>query len=250
MPAMIPFIRSPNDLPDHSAILNGAPNVHDIFAVSTCISAEWVNVAYQSGLFPWYSSGEPVLWHSPNPRMVLQLKDFKYSISLKKRLKQWARQSNLGMRVTINRAFEAVITACAETARLGQEGTWITPELAQAYIDLHHQKQAVSIEVWQHDTLVAGLYGVLLGRMFFGESMFTHITDGSKVALACWVEYLQQAGFEMMDCQQQTEHLTRLGGAPISRALFFERSAQLMQAASPDWETMSAHTNLLSFYQH
>lgn len=249
MPTSIPFIRLPDDLPSHAMILNDAPSFQGIFAVSTEISAQWVKTAYQNGLFPWYSSGEPVLWHSPNPRMVLQLKDFKYSPSLKKRLRQWARNPNLGMRVTLNHAFESVIAACAKTPRVGQDGTWITPELAQAYIDLHHQQHAVSVEVWQNDQLVAGLYGVLLGRMFFGESMFTHISDGSKVALACWVEYLRQEQFELMDCQQETEHLTRLGGAPIPRAQFFQTSAQLMQRPAPDWAKMAAQINLLDFFK-
>lgn len=248
MPTHVPYITIPEDLPTHTAILNGAPHFQNIFAISTEISADWVQTAYQRGLFPWYSAGEPVLWHSPNPRMVLSLDHFNCSPSLKKRLKQWARSPAHDMRVTLNHAFEHVITTCAQTPRDGQDGTWITPELRQAYIDLHHQQHAVSVEVWHGDQLVAGLYGVLIGRMFFGESMFTRITDGSKVALACWVEYLRQEGFKIIDCQQETQHLTRLGGSPISRAQFFSESAQLMQHAPIDWAKMAAQDNLLSFY--
>ena len=248
MSTHISYVTAPEDLPSHIAILNGAPNFHNIFSISTEISADWVKTAYQRGLFPWYSAGEPVLWHSPNPRMVLFLDRFNCSPSLKKRLKQWARQPRHDMRVTLNRAFEQVIAACAQTPRNGQNGTWITPELTQAYVDLHHQHHAVSVEVWQGEQLVAGLYGVLIGHMFFGESMFTRITDGSKVALACWVKYLQQEQFKIIDCQQETEHLTRLGGAPISRAQFFSESAQLMQHASIDWAKMAEQDNLLSAY--
>ena len=248
MSIQIPYITSPNDLPHHNTILNGAPNFQNIFAASTEINADWVKTAYQRGLFPWYSAGEPVLWHSPNPRMVLSLDRFKCSPSLKKRLKQWARSPEHDIRVTLNHAFEQVIAACANTQRNGQDGTWITPELTQAYVDLHHQQHAVSVEVWQDDQLVAGLYGVLIGHMFFGESMFTYITDGSKVALACWVEYLRQEQFKLIDCQQETEHLTRLGGAPISRTQFFNESTELMQHTPIDWSKMAAHRNLLGFY--
>lgn len=246
----IPFLLSPNELPTHTAILNGAPSFESIFAISQVISAQWVKMAYQRGLFPWYSEGEPVLWHSPNPRMVLKLDEFKCSPSLKKRLKQWARRPADAneYRVTLNHNFAGVIASCAQTPRVGQNGTWINPELAKAYTDLHLSEQAVSVEVWQGTDLVAGLYGVMLGKMFFGESMFSRVTDGSKVALACLVEYLRREGFELIDCQQETQHLTRLGGAPIARADFFQKSSLLMQQTPPDWAKMNSQDNLLSFF--
>ncbi|MGL4767789.1 MAG: leucyl/phenylalanyl-tRNA--protein transferase [Formosimonas sp.] len=228
MPHRIPVIHQPDLLPTHATINDGAPNFDDIFAISTQINADWVHTAYQRGLFPWYSQGQPVLWHSPEPRMVLTLNEFKLSQSLRKRLRQWARQPQLGMRVTVNQAFGRVIQACAEQTRRGQNGTWITDEIKAAYTELHLRGQACSVEVWQHERLVAGLYGVLLGRMFFGESMFTHLTDGSKIALACWVQYLAQHEFQIIDCQQETAHLTQLGGAPIERSAFFAQSAALM----------------------
>lgn len=234
------IIHQPNELPDHQAILNGAANWDDIFAISTVIDAQWVKTAYERGLFPWYSQGQPVLWHSPEPRMVLMLDDFKTSPSLKKRLRQWARQPNLN--VTVNRDFTAVISACADTRT---DGTWITDEIKAAYTELHQQNLACSVEVWQDDALVAGLYGVIIGKMFFGESMFTRVTDGSKVALACWVRFLQARGFKMIDCQQETEHLSRLGGAPIDRANFFAASRALMQ--QPPIQLNNIH-NLLEYY--
>jgi leucyl/phenylalanyl-tRNA--protein transferase len=235
-------IHRPEQLPDHQAILNGAPNFEGIFAISTQINAQWVKTAYMRGLFPWYSQGQPVLWHSPEPRMVLSLHQFKTSISLKKRLHQWARHPHLGMRVTVNHDFNAVINACADTRH---DNTWITDDIKAAYTELHQQNAACSVEVWQHDVLVAGLYGVLIGKMFFGESMFTRITDGSKIALACWVQFLKQQGFELIDCQQETEHLSRLGGAPISRADFFAASSALMQHEPIN---LAQVDNLLEYY--
>lgn len=249
MPHKIPFIAHPDELPTHAMILNGAPDVDDIFAVSAHIEADWVKTAYMRGLFPWYSDGMPVLWHSPNPRMVLSVAEFKCTASLTKRIRQWARQPHLGMRVSINHAFADVINACAHIKRGSQDGTWITDELQAAYTDLHQQNNAVSVEVWQNDTLKAGLYGVMIGQMFFGESMFTTITDGSKVALTCWVEYLRQHNCPLIDCQQETAHLARFGASPISRAAFFTQSAQLMQQNDLDFAAMRNTDNLLDMFR-
>ena len=250
MPSRIPFIYHPSDFPTHFAILNDAPHFEDVYGVSLHIDADWVRTAYMRGLFPCYSEGQPVLWHSPNPRMVLPLDDFRCTHSLKKRLKQWARQSNSPMRVTLNQDFEGVIDRCANTRRADQSGTWITNELKAAYIELQRRQEALSVEVWRDDELVAGLYGVLIGKMFFGESMFTTITDGSKAALACWVSVLESQGGQLIDCQQVTQHLTSLGGAPISRESFFVASSQLMQQPPMDWATMSNMSNLLDAYKN
>ena len=144
--------------------------------------------------------------------------------------------------------FERVISACSETSRTGQDGTWIHTALKNAYIELHRRQCAVSVEVWQHDQLIAGLYGVLIGNMFFGESMFTHVSDGSKVALACWVQYLREHGGTWIDCQQVTSHLASLGARPIARELFFRRSAELMNAEPLAWPSLSAHDNLLNYF--
>lgn len=242
------LVQSPADLPTHAQINHGAPHTDSVYAVGFAINADWVETAYQRGLFPWYNEGEPVLWHSPEPRMVLALDEFKIAPSLHKRLKQWARQPELGYRVTLNRAFARVIDACASTPRAGQDGTWIHPELKNAYIALHQRQKAVSVELWRGEQLVAGLYGVLLGSMFFGESMFTHISDGSKVALACWVQHLRAYGGQWIDCQQVTAHLNRLGARPITRAEFFARSAQLMHTPPlhpPEW---LACENLLHYF--
>ena len=236
------------DLPTHAQIIQGLPHIDSLYAVGFEINADWVETAYRRGLFPWYSEDEPVLWHSPDPRMVLSLADFKLSHSLKKRLKQWARTPELGYRVTLNQCFDEVIQACADTPRIGQDGTWINTTLKQAYMDLHCRQQALSVELWQHNQLVAGLYGVLIGKMFFGESMFTHITDGSKVALACWVRHLQTFGGEWIDCQQVAQHLHSLGARPIARTEFFQHSAQLMNASQINWHDLNSAQNLLHYF--
>ncbi len=242
------LVHQPADLPTHAQISLGAPHLDSVYAVGFAIDADWVETAYQRGLFPWYNEGEPVLWHSPEPRMVLALDEFKISQSLHKRLNQWARQPALGYRVTLNRCFDRVISACSETPRAGQDGTWIHSALKNAYIELHRRQRAVSVELWQHDQLVAGLYGVLIGKMFFGESMFTHVSDGSKVALACWVQCLREHGGQWIDCQQVTAHLTRLGARPLAREVFFQRSAEWMRAEEINWSSLCAHDNLLNYF--
>ena len=244
MPTRIPFLEHFDDFPSHLAILNDAPHFEDVYAISLHIDA-----AYMRGMFPWYGEGQPVIWHSPDPRMVLPTANFKCAASLKKRLKQWARQAHSPMRVTLNRDFAGVISACANMARTDQDGTWITDELRAAYTELHRRELAISVEVWRDDMLVAGLYGVLIGKMFFGESMFTTLTDGSKVALACWVDYLKAQGGTLIDCQQVTQHLKSLGGAPIDRERFFIESARLMQQSPIDWTTMASIENLLDAHQ-
>ncbi len=246
-PPHFTIVRHPNDLPTHAQITAGAPHYDSLYAVGVDIDALWVYTAYQRGLFPWYNEGNPVLWHSPDPRMVLRLDAFKTSPSLHKKLKQWARQPETHQ-VTVNRCFERVIEACANATRQGQQGTWINPELAAAYIELHQQQHALSIEVWQEGDLVAGLYGVLIGKMFFGESMFTTVSDGSKIALACWVQHLAALGGEWIDCQQVTAHLASLGACPVPRTEYFERSAELMTQSELDWSALSAQHNLLSAF--
>jgi leucyl/phenylalanyl-tRNA--protein transferase len=246
----LPFkiVQHPSELPCHTDINRGVPHSDSLYAVGFVIDAQWVYTAYQRGLFPWYSEGEPVLWHSPDPRMVLALDDFKRAPSLHKKLKQWARTTELGYSVTLNRCFERVMNACAHAPRHGQNGTWIHPQLIHAYTELHHQHHAISVEVWHHNDLIAGLYGVLIGKMFFGESMFTTVSDGSKIALACWVRYLQAHGGAWIDCQQVTAHLASLGAKPIPRATYFQHSAQLMRALELDWQELCAQTNLLDAF--
>jgi leucyl/phenylalanyl-tRNA--protein transferase len=175
--------------------------------------------AYRHGIFPWYEEGQPVLWWSPDPRAVLFIREFRLHRSLRKRLR------NSGLRVTLDHAFEEVMRACA-LPRRNQPGTWITPAMLEAYVALHHVGHAHSVEVWNgNGELVGGLYGLGLGRVFFGESMFSLKRDASKIGLATLACQLQRWDFEMIDCQQTTQHLISLGAHEIPRAAFVERLA-------------------------
>ena len=171
-------------------------------------------MAYLKGIFPWYSPGEPILWWSPDPRMVLFPAEFKLSRSLRKTL----RKANY--RVRLDTRFKAVIEACARTSRKDQAGTWITPEIQAAYVKLHELGYAHSVETWLDDRLVGGLYGIAIGKMFYGESMFAHATDASKIALAHLVRFLADNGFGLIDCQMNTTHLASLGAREIPRSEF------------------------------
>ena len=168
-------------------------------------------LAYRSGIFPWYSAGEPLLWWSPDPRMVLYPEEFHYARSLRRTVKRGV------YTVTLDRAFPEVIRACGNTPRPGQDGTWITRAMERAYIELHEHGHAHSFECWEGDTLVGGLYGVAIGGLFFGESMFSHRDDASKVAALALVTAARAWGIPFIDCQVANPHLTRLGAREISR---------------------------------
>ncbi len=177
------------------------------------LSPERLLAAYESGVFPWYESG-PILWFSPDPRMVLLPSQLRVSRSLRRSL------GRTGVEVRFDTAFEAVIRACAETPRAGQSGTWITPEMIEAYCRLHSQGYAHSAEAWQGEELVGGLYGVSLGAAFFGESMFAWRDDASKMAFVQLVHRLNDWNFQLIDCQIYTEHLARFGAVLWPRTRF------------------------------
>lgn len=180
--------------------------------------------AYQHGIFPWFSEGEPILWWSPNPRMVLFPDELKISNSLKKTLK------NKPFDVRFNTAFRQVISACSHTPRAGQPGTWITQDIIEAYCTLHNAGYAISAECWQDNTLVGGCYGVKIGQMFYGESMFHLVTDASKVAFVHLVQKLKSEGVGLIDCQMKTAHLARFGAKEISRDDFIDNLSSLILA--------------------
>jgi leucyl/phenylalanyl-tRNA--protein transferase len=177
--------------------------------------------AYRHGIFPWFSDGEPILWWSPDPRMVLFPDEFKISQSLLKTLRRGQYE------VRIDSAFEQVMRACA-LPREGQNGTWIQEEVIEAYVRLHHLGHAHSFETWMNGELVGGLYGVGIGRMFYGESMFSHKTDASKIALAHLAYQLKHWNFGMIDCQMNTPHLASLGAREIPRTEFIIRLKELI----------------------
>ncbi|TLX56118.1 leucyl/phenylalanyl-tRNA--protein transferase [Stutzerimonas nosocomialis] len=185
--------------------------------------------AYRHGCFPWYQDGQPILWWSPDPRTVLYPDELHVSRSLRKRIRQG------DYRVTFDRAFTQVIRECA-APRDYTDGTWITSPMQSAYIELHAQGIAHSVEVWRDDQLVGGLYGLAMGRLFFGESMFSRASDASKVGFACLTERLRHWGFELIDCQMPTQHLASFGARPIPREQFAETLTRCLdQDSSADW---------------
>lgn len=208
-----------------------------LLAAGADLSVERLTEAYSRGIFPWYSAGEPVLWWSPNPRMVLACEDFVVSHSMAKLLRRLARdeqQAHPCVQVRVDTAFEQVLEACA-APRDHLSGTWITREMREVYTDWHRAGAAHSVETWVDGELSAGLYGISLGAMFFGESMFTRVTDGSKIALAHLVRFLSSHGVPWIDCQQQTRHLASLGARPLPRAQFVARVAELVARPAPPW---------------
>jgi leucyl/phenylalanyl-tRNA--protein transferase len=184
-----------------------------LLAVGGDLSPERLLAAYREGIFPWYSEGEPILWWSPDPRFVLFPDELCVSRSMRQFLKKGL------VRITFDRSFREVISACRRP-RPGQDGTWITPEMRRAYCALHNLGYAHSVEVWQEKELVGGLYGVSLGRAFFGESMFSAVPNASKAALITLASQLKERGFDLIDCQVETAHLAGLGARPIPRRDF------------------------------
>jgi leucyl/phenylalanyl-tRNA--protein transferase len=208
-----------------------------LLAAGADLSANRLLEAYRGGVFPWYSAGQPVLWWSPDPRMVLFLDEFKVTRSLAKTLRRL--RGDARCRVTLDTAFARVMRECA-APRPGQDGTWITPAIRNAYGELHARGFAHSVEVWFDGTIAGGLYGVAIGRMFYGESMFARVTDASKVALAALVRVLREAGFSVIDCQQNTGHLASLGAREIDREHFLRMVSQFTELPAPDWRGLHA----------
>jgi leucyl/phenylalanyl-tRNA--protein transferase len=218
---MIPWLETNSPFPDVSeALTMDAPG---LLAAGADLSPQRLLSAYQRGIFPWFSEGQPILWWSTDPRMVLQTSQFRVSDSLRKALRRVERSMAEGGRwqVRFDSAFEQVMRACAAPRKDGP-GTWISDEIIDGYTGLHALGYAHSSELWLDGELVGGAYGVCIGRMFYGESMFARVTDGSKIALAFLVDFLRSQGVRMIDCQQETAHLASLGAAPISRSAFLD----------------------------
>jgi leucyl/phenylalanyl-tRNA---protein transferase len=195
-----------------------------LLAVGGDLSQKRLLLAYQMGIFPWYSKDEPIMWWSPDPRLVLYPSEFRMSRSLKKTVKKQM------FELTMDKDFESVIKACAHSRTQANEGTWIVEEMITAYCRLHESGLAHSVEAWQDGKLAGGLYGVSLGKCFFGESMFTRITDASKVALVALNGHLQARKFELIDCQISTPHLIGFGAREIPRTRFLKELAQALNA--------------------
>ncbi len=195
-----------------------------LLAVGGDLSPERLLLAYRKGIFPWFSAEDPILWWSPNPRMVLYPEELRISRSLKKTLRKTI------LTASLDTHFEAVIHSCAQTRIQSGEGTWLTAEMIESYIRLHRMGYAHCVETWHNGELVGGLYGVALGRCFFGESMFSTMTDASKVALVQLVNHVKKLKFKFIDCQLPTDHLKSLGARSIPRSSFLK---ELKKALKP-----------------
>ncbi len=202
--------RADQDFPSTSKALE-EPN--GLLAAGGCLSTQRIINAYQQGIFPWYSAEDPILWWSPNPRLII----FPDKLHISKSLKKTQRKQTF--QLSFDNAFADVIQACA-MPRDQESGTWLVPEMQEAYIRLHAEGHAHSIEAWYQGELVGGLYGIAIGRVFFGESMFHTKTDASKIAFAALAQRLTEWGYQLIDCQVHTDHLASLGAKEIPRANF------------------------------
>ncbi|WP_176025948.1 leucyl/phenylalanyl-tRNA--protein transferase [Robbsia andropogonis] len=230
---MITWLSAIDPFPPLQRALDAESDAPGLLAASAELTPERLESAYRQGIFPWYSDGQPVLWWSPNPRMVLSPSNLNIARSLRKTLRAVLRDPRWDIRV--DEDFTAVMRACATAPRDGQGGTWITDDIVAAYGSLHRTGLAHSVETWYDGMRVGGLYCVALGRMCFGESMFAERSDASKIALAALCAYTASHGFDMIDCQQNTPHLHRMGAREISRDAFMIYLLRASRAAPPDW---------------
>jgi leucyl/phenylalanyl-tRNA--protein transferase len=217
--------------PDTRLALGPQTQAPGLLAAGGSLRPRRLRAAYERGIFPWYSEGQPLLWWSPQPRMVLPVADFRFTRSLRKTVQRFLLTP--GCEVRIDSACPQVIAACAQTPRAGQNGTWIVPQMVQAYTRWHAAGPVHSFETWVDGQLAGGLYGVNLGRMFFGESMFAHRTDASKIALAALMCFCRQHHVEWVDCQQETAHLASMGARPVSRETFEHHLSRVVHQEAP-----------------
>jgi leucyl/phenylalanyl-tRNA--protein transferase len=227
----LPWLEPGENFPSADSAWGTDSEAPGLLAAGGDLSVEALLRAYRSGIFPWFSDGQPVLWWSPDPRMVLSTSNFRLHRSLRQVLNRFKRDE--GCEVRFNTAFAEVIAACADTPRRGHPGTWILPPMVKAYSKLHQAGHAHSVETWVGGKLVGGLYCVAIGKAIFGESMFTHIPDASKIALAALIAFCREHAIATVDCQQNTAHLASLGAQEIPRNVFLEHieRAQLSQPA-------------------
>lgn len=235
---MLPYLDTKSAFPPVSEALDEPCG---LLAAGADLSVNRLLDAYSSGIFPWFSEGEPILWWSPNPRTVFLVDQYKPSKSLRRFMRQTP------LTITLNNDFEQVIHACA-APRKDHSGTWITDEIKQAYLKLHQLGHAHSLEVWQDNNLVGGIYGVSIGKLFCGESMFSNISNGSKVALTCLIGYLKPEGFPIIDCQVENPHLLSLGAVSIEREdyLTYLNRAKAERVEQEFWKPKTLGSQLVS----
>lgn len=230
----LPWLEPGQDFPPVEEAWGQGDPAPGLLAAGGVLDVPTLVAAYTRGIFPWYSAGQPVLWWSTDPRMVLQTADFRCHRSLRKTLQKLMTSGRLEIRV--DHDFDRVIRACAQTPRTGQDGTWILPAMAQAYARLHRAGMAHSVETWIDGDMVGGLYCVNVGAMVYGESMFSRMPDASKIALAALVAFCRVKRIPLIDCQQNTAHLASLGGSLMPRRDFVQHLKMALPLAAPTWE--------------
>ena len=242
----IPWIDESDPLPPAlSACMDEASGMKGLVAAGGGLSVQRLLEAYSQGMFPWYSEGQPILWWSPSPRMVLEVENFKLHRSLRKTLQKFVQMPSAN--VTFDTAFDRVIAHCSAFKRQGQQGTWILQDMVAAYQALHRAGFAHSVEAWIDGELVGGLYCVSIGKAIFGESMFALQTDASKNALCALVAFAKQHDIRWIDCQQNTRHLASLGAHEIAQAVFLNEVAKAVTQTAPVWEFLPLYwKNLIS----
>ena len=237
------WLQPQEPFPDPSSAWGALSPAPGLLAAGGALDTDHLCSAYAQGIFPWFSAGQPILWWTPDPRMVLPLAEFKLHRSLRRVLQKFRRTARCEIRV--DHCFSAVMQACAATPRGGQDGTWILPDMVAAYTALHAAGHAHSVETWIDGQLVGGLYCIGLGHSVFGESMFAHTTDASKIALAALVCLCRHQGVALIDCQQNTPHLASLGAHEIPRTQFLQHLQRAQTEPSLDWKFEPLYWNEL-----
>ena len=230
----LPWLHPGDPFPEANQAWDARQPAPGLLAAGGALDVDSLHRAYSSGIFPWFSEGQPILWWSTDPRMVLFTDEFKLHRSLRKTLAKFVADPRCEVR--FDSAFDEVIRACAGSPRPGQSGTWIVAPMVRAYEAFHRAGYAHSVETWIDGRLVGGLYCVAIGKAVFGESMFTQVPDGSKIALAALVAFCRTHGITAIDCQQNTRHLASLGAREIPRAQFVEHVAHAAAGRAPRWE--------------
>jgi leucyl/phenylalanyl-tRNA--protein transferase len=229
----LPWLDPGDPFPPASSAWDARQPAPGLLAAGGALDVDTLRRAYSGAVFPWFSEGQPILWWSTDPRMVLHTREFRLHRSLRRTLTRFVRDARCEIR--IDSAFDAVIEACSASDRPGQSGTWIVPAMLAAYKDFHEAGFAHSIETWIDGELAGGLYCVGVGQAVFGESMFTRVPDASKIALAALVAFCLNAGIAEIDCQQNTQHLASLGAREIPRSAFVATVGKNIQLRSPRW---------------
>lgn len=243
MPPQLPWLEPEDSLPNPSTAWGEDSPAPGLLAAGGALDTAHLLAAYAQGTFPWFGAGQPILWWAPNPRMVLEVAAFRLHRSLRKPLQRF--RANPAREIRIDTDFGKVIRACASTPRDGQNGTWIVPDMVAAYEALHAQGMAHSVETWVDGKLAGGLYCVAIGHAVFGESMFAHATDASKIALAALVCMCRRNSVTLIDCQQKTSHLASLGAREMPRAEFLQHVRRQCDRPPISWRFEPVYWNEL-----